>query len=292
MSERKVLLSAESTCDMPRDYYEEHDVHLMSLSYSYGDSEISMSPDSEDCATFYKRMRAGEMPRTSQIPMTQYYCEFEKYIKEGWDIVHLCLSSGISSTYNSCCMAAKELAEAYPDAKVYAVDSLSASMGEGLLLNYAVELRDRGLDAAALASGIASDRQRFCHYFTVDDLAYLQRGGRVSKLTAVLGTAFGIKPGLHVDSEGRLIPVTKIRGRKQSIAWLADSMEKKIALGDNHVIYISHGDCLEDAQLLAKMVTERTGIDNILISDVGPVIGAHSGPGTLALFFIGNDRSV
>lgn len=291
MSERKLLLSAETTCDMPKEYYAENNVHTFSLTYSYGESELSLSDTDEDYKTFYKKVRDGAMPRTSQVPMNTYYEQFEKYIKEGYDIVHLSLSSAISSTYNSCSIAANELREAYPDANVYVIDSLSASMGEGLMLTHAVKLRDSGLDAKALAERVEADRQRFCHYFTVDDLGHLQRGGRVSKLAAVVGTAFGIKPGLHVDSEGRLVPISKIRGRKQSIAWLADCMEKKVLKDENDVIYISHGDCIEDAELLCDMIKERMGFEKFLISNVGPVIGAHSGPGTLALFFIAENRN-
>lgn len=292
MSERKYLLSAETTCDMPAAFYSEHNVHTLHLTYSYGESEQSLTDTDEDFKIFYKKVREGAMPRTSQIPMTVYYESFEKHIKDGYDIVHIALSSGISSTHNSCCVAAKELMEEYPEAKVYVIDSLSASMGEGLLLTHAIKLRDSGLDAKTLAERLDVDKQRFCHYFTVDDLNHLQRGGRVSKLTAVVGTAFGIKPGLHMDAEGKLIPIAKIRGRKQSVAWLAECMEKKVVREDNDVIYISHGDCLEDAEMLRDMIKERMGFEKFMISHIGPVVGAHSGPGTLALFFIGANRDV
>ena len=216
----------------------------------------------------------------------------EGVLRQGYDVLYIAFSSGLSGTYNSVRMAAEELSEEYPEATIAVVDSLCASLGEGLLVHKAVQMKEAGKSLAEIREWLEANKLHLCHVFTVDDLNHLYRGGRVSRTAAFLGTLANIKPMLHVDDEGHLIALSKVRGRKKSISRLVDMMEER--LGDwkdkNDIIFISHGDCIEDANRLKELVEERTGIRAYLIDYVGPTIGAHSGPGTLALFFMGEKR--
>ena len=202
----------------------------------------------------------------------------------------LAFSSGLSTTCHSAVMAANELQEKYPEQKIYVVDTLSASLGEGLLVWYACKKRDEGLSLEALRDWVTEMRFHLCHWFTVDDLMYLKRGGRISATTAIVGTMLGIKPVLHMDDEGHLISMSKARGRKASIEALAAKMGELGKDYDNSTVFICHGDCIDDARYLEKIVREKYGAKNVVIGYTGAVIGSHSGPGTLALFFLGKNR--
>ena len=204
----------------------------------------------------------------------------------------LCIafSSGLSGTYHSICLAAEELREKYPEATISVVDSLCASMGEGLLIHKAAMLKEAGKSLQEVTQWLEENKLHLCHNFTVDDLFFLHRGGRVSKTTAIVGSALGIKPVLHVDNEGKLVPVGKVRGRKQSLIALVDRMVKQVQGVENDIVFISHGDCLEDAEFVRDQIKERLGIQNFMINYIGPTIGSHSGPGTVALFFMGQSR--
>lgn len=278
---------------MPREYYPSHDINLLGMTYLIGDKEYdSAAEDSLSPKEFYDMIREGAMPKTSQITVEKAYSSFEKIVKEGKDIFHLAFSSGLSGTYQSCCIAAADIMEKYPGSKVIVVDSLAASMGQGLMLSYALKLKEEGKTLSELTEIITRDRLKFCHNFTVNDLFHLHRGGRVSKVSAVVGMALGIKPLLHVDDAGHLINVSKTRGRKAALTWLVDKMEEKVGNNVNDAVYISHSDCYEDAQFVAELVKQRFGIQNILIGDIGQVIGSHTGTGTVALFFMGDNREV
>ena len=205
-------------------------------------------------------------------------------------MVCISFSSALSTTYQSACIAAEEMKERFPERKILVVDSLCASLGQGLLAYYAARKRDEGLGLEELKAWLEDNKLHLCHWFTVNDLMYLKRGGRINAATAIMGTMLSIKPILHVDNEGHLISVGKARGRKASIAALADKAAELGQGYDNSLMFISHGDCPEDAQALADMVRTRFGIDTIMIGYIGPVIGTHSGPGTLALFFFGSPR--
>lgn len=282
-------IMTDSNSDLPKSYLEEHRVGVLYLGYTmkgitYGKDKIM--PDKE----FYEAMRAGELPTTSSVNFDQAKQEFEYLAEQGKDILYISFSSALSSSFSAASAAAQEVAAEYPQRKILVVDSLCASLGEGLLVHKLVKLRDEGASAQEAADWAEQNKLHICHNFTVDDLFHLHRGGRVSKTSAVLGTLINIKPVLHVDDEGKLIPIGKVRGRKNSLKALVENMEKAIAGYDNPEVFISHGDCLEDAQLVADMVKERFGIENVLINYVGPSIGAHSGPGTVALFFMGEKR--
>ena len=208
----------------------------------------------------------------------------------GQDVLFLIFSSGLSGSFNSSRLAAEELRQKYPERAVRTVDSLAASMGEGLLVYHAAMRRIAGASLNEVADWVEENRNRLCHWFTVDDLHFLHRGGRVSGAAAVMGTMLGIKPVLHVDDEGHLIPMEKVRGRRQSLDTLVKHLESTIAEGENETIFLSHGDCAEDAAYVAKKLRGRFGIAHIETNYIGPVIGSHSGPGTVALFWLGSHK--
>ena len=288
-NKRKFILMSDSTCDLPAELYSQLGVKILKLSFEI-DGHTHSDGDM-DYHEFYDMMRNGSLTKTSQISPSQAEAAFEKQIKKGLDVLYLSFSSGLSGTFNSACMARDNLMEKYPDARIICVDSLCASTGEGLLLYKTWEKMCEGLDIEELAKWIEETKLHVCHLFTVDDLVYLQRGGRISKVTAVAGAILGIKPILHVDDEGRLVAIGKVRGRKQSLNRIIELMCEKIEGYDNPVIGISHGDCWGDADYIADLARKKLGQETkIITSYVGTVIGAHSGPGTLAFFFMGDKR--
>ncbi len=291
--EREYVLSTETTCDMPREYYQSHGINLLGMTYMIADKEYdSAADDSLTPDEFFDKIRNGAMPKTSQVTVESAVNSFEKIVKEGKDIFHLAFS--VRTFWNlpellHCC--GRHYGK-IPRFKVIVVDSLAASMGQGLMLDYCVRLKDKGFSLSELTETITRDRLKFCHNFTVNDLFHLHRGGRVSKMSAVVGTALGIKPLLHVDDDGHLINVGKTRGRKQALTWLVDRMADRIGDNKNEKIFISHSACYEDAKFVADLVRERFDIDDILIGDIGQVIGSHTGIGTVALFFVGDTRDI
>lgn len=283
------VFATDSTSDLPVEIYKNNNIKLIELTYQLDGKEyadISGMPYQE----FYKKLREGATAKTSQVTPDTFESIFTDIVKEGKGVLYVAFSSGLSGTYNSARIAAETVKEKYPDAKIRIVDSLSASLGEGLLVYKAIEVMNQGKSLDEVADWIEEHKLHLCHMFTVDDLMFLHRGGRVSKTSAIAGSILGIKPGLHVDNEGHLIPLAKIRGRKQSINWLVENMEKRIGNWKNDVFAICHGDCIEDAKYLESLVKEKFGIGKCIISNTGTVIGSHSGPGTLALFFLGDYR--
>ena len=268
------------------------DVEILSLTvradgreyYSY------IKGEKTDIKKFYDLMRAGHSLATSPLNMEKCREAFAAVLEQGQDVLYLAFSSALSGTYNVATVVADELKEKYPGRKIYVVDSLAASMGEGLMLTYAANKRKEGKSIDEVRDWLENNKLSFCHWFTVDDLYHLKRGGRVSAATALLGTMLSIKPVLHVDNEGRLINVSKARGRKKSLEALVDRMAETCVNPEDQLIYISHGDCLEDAKYVEKLVRERLHVKDVKINYVDPVIGAHSGPGTVALFFVGTER--
>ncbi|EEG48254.1 EDD domain protein, DegV family [Blautia hydrogenotrophica DSM 10507] len=241
---------------------------------------------------FYDRMRKGSMPTTAQVNPEDARALIEPYLKAEKDVLHIAFSSGLSGSYNSARIAGEELQEEYPDRKIVVIDSLAASLGQGLLVYLAQKKKEEGKTMDEVAQWVMEHRLNMVHTFTVDDLNHLYRGGRVSKTTAVVGGVLNIKPVLHVDDEGKLIPVGKVRGRKKSLLALVDMMEEKLGNYKNScdTIFISHGDCEQDAQFVVDKIKEKYPIKTVLMNHVGATIGAHSGPGTVALFFVGENR--
>lgn len=281
----------DSTADLPMEYLSEHDIGCMNLCYIV-DGETYGRGKELPCKEFYDLMRQGNMPTTSQVNPEEARELLEEAVKTEKEILCLAFSSGLSGTYNSMRVAAEEVMEAHPESKIIVIDTLSASLGEGLLVYKAVALRDSGKSLEEVAEWVVTRIHNMVHIFTVDDLFHLHRGGRVSKATAIAGTLAGIKPILHMDDEGHLVALSKVRGRKKSLHALVDYMEEKMGsfAAENDIVAVSHGDDLECAEFVAGLVKQRFGIDNIIINDVGPTIGAHSGPGTVSLFFLGEGR--
>lgn len=286
---KEFIISTDSTADLPQDYIKEHNLFIHPLYYTMEDEvfggELNLSPKD-----FYARMRNGQMPTTMASNPDFILNAFTNQINAGMDVLHISFSSALSCSFNNASVVAKEICEENKDAKIVVIDSLCASMGQGLLVHYAVKMKEAGKSLDEIVSWINENRNHICHQFTVDDLFHLQRGGRVSKAAAVIGTIINVKPVLHVDNEGRLIPLAKVRGRKKALTTLVDNMEAKIKGYQNDIVFISHGDCLEDAEFVADLIKERFGITNFLIDYVSPTIGTHSGPGTVALFFMGNEK--
>lgn len=282
-------ISTDSGADLPASYCNAHDITVLPLGFTI-EGKTYHGAEAMDNKTFYNMLRNGALPTTSAANPEDTAALFRQFLAEGKDLLHIAFSSGLSSTCDAARIAAQMVQEEYPERSVIVVDSLCASMGQGFLVHQAIKLRDTGETLADTAKKITDMRLNVVHNFTVDDLGHLHRGGRVSKATAVVGTMMGIKPILHVDDEGHLTSVGKARGRKASIKALADRMEQQMKGFDNPEVFISHGDCQEDAETLAEMVRSRFGIQDIMIDYIGPVIGTHSGPGTLALYFFGSPR--
>ena len=239
---------------------------------------------------FYRRIRAGEAATTSAVSVGDFEEVMRPILTGGRDILCLCFSSALSTTYQSACIAAQTLSEEVPEGTVRVVDTLCASLGQGLLVYLCAQEKRRGASLEELTAYAETTRGKVCHWFTVDDLNHLKRGGRVSATAALFGTMLSIKPVLHVDDAGRLIPVSKTRGRKASLLALVDHMAQTAVDPANQTVFISHGDCLADAEFVADAIRTRLGVTDIRINYVGPVIGNHSGPGTVALFFLGSGR--
>lgn len=284
------VIMADSACDVPRELLEQWGVTLCEMSFCFDGEDKVYTNSQMPVGEFYGKMRRGGVARTSAINPAGFTDAFEKELRKGMDVVYLGFSSGLSTTCQSALMAAQELEEKYQDRHVYVVDSLCASAGYGLLLWLTVEHSRGGASARETADFAAAARLSLCHWFTVDDLVYLKRGGRVSAAAATVAGVLNIKPVLHVDDEGHLISVAKVRGRKNSVKALADKYGELALTPGEGCVFIGHGDCLEDARELDAMLKERFNICAQRILDIGPIIGAHSGPGTLALFFLGKHR--
>ncbi len=279
----------DSGCDLRSGMVEQLDIQVVPLYVNFKGDTFEDSVD-EGIAEIYNGLRAGEVATTSAVNPDRWASQMEPALKAGKDVLVITFSSGLSTTYQSAVIAAEDLKEEYPDRTVRVVDSRSASLGQGLLVWYACQKRDEGLSVDALADWVEQQKLHLCHWFTVDDLMYLKRGGRVSAATALVGTMLQIKPVLHMDDAGHLINVSKARGRKASINALADQMAKLGLPGKNDTIFISHGDCREEAVALGEALKARCGVKTVEVGYVGSVIGSHSGPGTIALFFLGEHR--
>ena len=286
------VLITDSSADLSQEMVQELGVTVLPLSFTIQGKTYRNYPDNRemDLPLFYDMLRAGELATTSAVNVAEYTQAVEPILQEKKDVLILAFSSGLSSTYQASVLAAGELREKYPDRKIYTVDTLCASLGQGLLVYLAVQEQRKGRSIEEVRDWAESTKLNLCHQFTVDDLHFLKRGGRISATTAVVGSMLQIKPVLHVDNEGRLINIGKARGRQASLKALVDKMEKTVTEEGKKTVFISHGDCRKDAVAVADMVRERFGTQDIRINYVGPVIGAHSGPGTLALFYLGTER--
>lgn len=284
------VIFTDSGCDISEELLNKWNVKLIDLTFRADGSETELVSRDVPVKEFYDRMRAGTVFKTSAANEVTLRNAFRPTLEEGLDVLYVCFSSGLSGTADTAKLTAEELEKEFPNRRVRVVDTLCASAGEGLILYYAVKARDAGADLEDAEKAILEKRPMLCHWFTVDDLVYLKRGGRVGAVAAFFGGVLNIKPVLHVDDEGHLIPVVKVRGRINSIKALAKKYRESAIDPEKGEYFISHGDCIEDAEKLQAMIESEFGHSAALITDIGPVIGAHSGPGTLALFFLGKQR--
>lgn len=289
-------LVTDSCCNLAEETIDRYGLHVLPLTFmADGEDTVYQSylkGEKTDLSQFYKMMRDGKVFRTSLPNLSNTEALFRSLLDAGRDILYLGFSSGLSGTYEATELLAKQLRGEYPDRKIYTVDTLAASGGQGLLVWHACQHAEAGEGIDAVHDWVEGNKLRLAHWFTVDDLMFLWRGGRVSKTSAWAGTLLNIKPVLHVDDEGHLIPMEKVRGRKKSLTALLNHMEKTGTqpLADQ-MVFITHGDCLEEAQWLEQQIRERFGVRNIVVNCIDPVIGAHSGPGTMALFFLASSRN-
>ena len=286
---RDFVITVNSTVDLPREWLEERNVPVVPLKYTI-DGETYTDMYGLSAKEFFDKLREGHMSVTSQVNPGEAADMLEPFLKEGKDVLHLGFSSGLSGTLNSMKIAGEELSEKYPEAKVIVIDTLCACLGEGLLLYYALKQKEQGKTIDEVAQWEEENKLHIRDDVTVDDLNHLHRGGRISKTTAVLGTLVQIKPIIHMDNNGKLQVIGKERGRKKSLNKIVDMAAEQAKGWDNDIIMITHGDCIGDAEYVAKLVREKMGIDNILINNIGTVIGSHTGPGVVAVFCMGNKR--
>ena len=287
---RDYVIFADSACDISPELLNEWGVKYCSLSLVFNDDPKEYLDHEIPSKDFYNRMRNGALPKTSAANMGKFVAAFEEIVKDEKDILYIAFSSGLSSTCNFAREAAKEIMNQYEGSKITVVDSLCASAGYGLLLYLAVEKKNTGMSMNDIAEFVENKKLNVAHWFTVDDLKYLKAGGRISATTALLGGMLNIKPVMKVDDNGKLISVSKVRGRKAALKAIADEYAKTAIDKKYGVVFISHGHCIDDANELAGMVKENSGATVKLITNIGPVIGSHSGPGTLALFFLVEKR--
>ena len=285
---RNYCITTDSNSDLPKEYIEKLGTTIIPQYYSFGDivygDELNMSP-----AEFYERMKCGELPKSQANNPAVIEEKFRALLEQGMDIIHIAFSSALSGSYNNVCMVARELSEEYPDAKITVIDSLNVSLGESIMVIHANDLKANGASYEEVVETLESFKQHINVQFTVDDLFHLQRGGRVSKTTAVLGSALNLKPFLYVNDAGALSSDGTVRGRKKSLRELVSRM--KTTLEENTdtslPVGVVHGNCLEEAQALADLIKEETSFTNVIINDISPSIGTHSGPGTLGVIYYG-----
>lgn len=287
----ETILITDSCSDLPLSFIEENNISALSFTCEYkGEERMDDFGKTFQYKEFYTAVRNGEMPKTSQVNANRYFNEFEKHVKQGKSVIYICFSSALSGSFNSANIAKDMILEEYENADITIIDSKCASMGEGLLFYYAYNMLKDGVSKEEIINWVENNKLKINHWFTVDDLNHLKRGGRVSSAAAVIGTILDIKPVLIVNDEGKLIPVGKVKGRKKSLRTLADKLEENIASYEPQVVFISHGDCLEDAVYVENLVRKNNKVKDVVINNVGPVVGTHSGPGTVALFFMGQKR--
>lgn len=286
---RDFIIVTDSTVDLPESMLEEQGIPVLQLNYVL-DGKTYEDRKGLSGKEFFDKLREGSMPTTSQVNPEQAKEFFEPFVKAGKNILCIGFSSGLSGTYNSERIAAEELSEEYPDAKIIVIDSLCASMGQGLLLAKALKKQREGMTLEELAQWLEENKLHICHNVTVDDLNHLYRGGRISKTTAVLGTLVQIKPIIHMNDEGKLIVIGKERGRKKALNTIVDMMGKQMEGYENELVMVTHGDCLEDAEYVKSQIQKKYGIQDVVINGIGTVIGTHTGPGVVAVFCMGEKR--
>ena len=289
---RDYVILTDSCCDLSAEMAAELGVEVLPLSLQMGDRTYRNYLDGREIGfhEFYERVRSGELATTSAVNVGEFEEKMREILKTGKDILSISFSSALSTTYQSSVIAAEELKDEFPDAKILTVDSLCASLGQGLFVYLCAQEQKKGKTIDEVKTFAEETKGRVCHWFTVDDLMYLKRGGRISATTAVLGTVMQIKPVMHMDNDGHLANVTKARGRKAALKALAQKLADTAINPAEQTVFICHGDCIEDAEYTAEQIRALTPVKDIIINYVGPVIGAHTGPGVISVFFVGTHR--
>lgn len=287
----KVIIMTDSCCDLPINFVRENNVEVMPLMVSIrGGAVLDDLGQTLENREFYNILRGGELTSTACVNTFDYIKSFKKHIEKGEAVIYIGFSSGLSGSINSANIAKETVLEDCKDADITIIDSKSASLGLGLIVYYACYLLNKGYTKEKIVEWIEENKLKVNHWFTVDDLNHLKRGGRVSQTAATVGTVLHIKPIMNVNNDGKLIPTSKVKGRKKSIRSLAEKVKERIVDSEKQVIFISHGDCVEEAEHLKRLLLEENKVKDVIINPIGPVIGSHSGPGTLAVFFIGEER--
>ena len=286
------VIVTDSTCDLPLATIEEKGIQVAPLTFSFGDEEYRDLPGGQELelTTFFQKLRSGQMPTTAQVNLGTFTQIFSSVLQSGQDLLYIAFSSALSGTYNTAKLAAQKLASSYPKQKIMVVDSRSGSLGQGLLVEVAAKLKDGGQSLSEVYNWVADKSTRVQHWFTVDDLNFLKRGGRISAALAAAGTILSIKPILNLNKSGQILPFAKIRGRKKSLAFLVEKLAEAFENPKDEVVYISHADCLEDGQELASMIQDKVGPKQIFLQLAGPIISSHVGPGALGVYFLGKQR--
>lgn len=289
---RDYVIMTDSCCDLNAYMAQQMDLYVLPLMLHMDGKDYPNMLDGSAISfeDFYQNIRSGKLATTSAVNVGQFEDAMREILSQGKDIVCLSFSSALSTTYQSAVIAANEVIQDYPDGRIYVVDTLCASLGQGLLLYLTHEQKKNGLTADQLAAWVEQNKGRICHWFTVDDLNYLKMGGRVSATTALVGTMLSIKPVMHMSDEGKLTPVGKARGRKASLKALLDATERLAIEPENQTMFICHADCEAEARWVAEELKTRLGVKTVYINYIGPVIGSHTGPNTMGLFFIGSER--
>lgn len=291
MEKRKFDILTDSGCDMPKEYLKEKDVACVRLGFTM--NNVNYEGEGGEKITekeFYAKIREGAMPTTYQVTSETAKTYMEKSLKKGRDLLVITFSSGLSGTAGSFLVAGRELKEKYPDREIRIVDSLCASMGQGLLLDYVVKKADLGATLSETADYAEKLKLHICHHFTVDNLFHLKRGGRVSTATALVGSILKIKPVMRVNDEGKLVATSKVVGRKKALHALVNNLLESMDMGSSDPIFISHGDCIDEVEYVKSLIQEKLPGVEIFVHYIGTVIGAHAGPNTLAIFHKGKKR--
>lgn len=286
-----IKIITDSSCDLPREYVDDNNIEVISLVLNLNGQiikdDLGKTLSYKD---FYQKMRDGATPTTSQVNAHEFEEAFSKHIKNGDSIIYISISASLSGTFNSANIAKNNLLEEYPEAKIELVDSLSASIGQGLLVLKACEMRDNGASIEEIVEWIEENKRKVIHSILIDDLNHLKRGGRISGATATIGGLLNIKPSAYLDDEGKLAQGERIKGKKKALRFLANEVKERAIDSENEVLYICHGDCQEEAESLRDIIEEEVKFKNVIINYVGNVIGAHTGPGALAVIFLGKNR--
>lgn len=288
---KNFVIFTDSAADLPKSMVKDLDINYLGLICNIDNKEYVDNFDGElTHEDFYNKLRAGAMPSTSQINSFRFVEAFEEYIKQGISVLYLAFSSALSGTYNSSLIAREELLEKYPDADIRIIDTRAACLGQGLIVYYAAQMKKDGKSIDEIYSWVEENKNKVCHYFTVDNLDHLKRGGRISSTAAAIGSLLNIKPMLYVNDAGELHNFAKAKGRKKSLKMLFQELEKHIVNPEEQTIFIAHSDCLEDAETLANMIREKYNVKDIVMDYIGIVIGSHTGIGTLALFCLADTK--